>query len=132
MAQKFLLNGGQFKMGNVILHMELSKDHSTTEGGGRFYIDREQKCLFLWGESVDYGYAEPENIKKHILESHTISPSLDGYKVMHSPMIQDGIPDEDTFTELLVLKLITEIEPKPVPKDPTPIPNPNPTEDEEE
>lgn len=123
MARKFLLLNGAFRMGNVSYHKDLlpqkaSSIHSmfnrpkvqepepVTKGGGRWDTDNEKKILFLWGSSMDFGYAEPEEIKKALESEGTwISQSLNGYQVMHSPVHSDILPKLDTFTLLTTLKL---------------------------
>ena len=95
-------------MGNVGYHSDLAsrldKETLPVLGGGRWDVDHEKKIFYLWGASVDYGYAQPEQIKRAIQSPDTwISNSLNDFEVMHSPIISDYAPDEETFTKLLVL-----------------------------
>lgn len=123
MARKFIISEDRFIMGNVTLHMDLiphkrtqdrmsgfqinsnPRDHSfRVLGGGRWDTDKENKILYLWGASVDYGYAEPAQIKRAIESPETfISSSMEGWDVLHSPIISDQIPELETFTKLTVV-----------------------------
>lgn len=123
MARKFIISMDRFLMGNVELHMDLmprkkesdpvsglslnvsGKDtHFQVLGGGRWHTDKEKKILYLWGESIDFGYAEPLAIKRAIESPETfVSPTMEGWIVMHSPVISNNMPDEDTFEKLTVI-----------------------------
>lgn len=108
MARKFIVTEKQFVYANVELHMDMIKNLSDKErpvlGGGRWHIDESKKVFYLWGESVDFGYAKPEDIKRAIEAEDTwITPRLEGFVVMHSPVIMANMPDEEDFTELMVL-----------------------------
>lgn len=103
MAHKFMLADGHFKMSaSIAYHYELVEDRSTTKGGGRWHLDKENKILYLWGHSSDFGVATPEDIKKYLLEG-VMPIRFEGYKVMHSSVLLKEMPDEDEFTELCVL-----------------------------
>ncbi len=109
MAKKFIITKDKFIMGNVGYHADLAsrlnKETLPVLGGGRWDVDKDEKILYLWGASVDYGFAEPGQIRKALESEETfISPSLDEFKVLHSSIISDYIPDKETFTELLILK----------------------------
>lgn len=95
-------------MGNVGYHADLAsrldKETLPVLGGGRWEADPDKKILYLWGASVDYGFAEPGQIRRAIQSPETwISNSLNEFSVMHSGIISDYKPDEETFTQLLVI-----------------------------
>jgi len=59
MAQKWLINNGQILISaSVGYHSELAKDHSTTRGGGLWFI--QDNNLYLYGKSMDYGAVSKE------------------------------------------------------------------------
>jgi hypothetical protein len=109
MARKFIVTKEEFRMGNVEFHKELDKglEHMVL-GGGMWHMDDREKILYLWGSSIDYGYAEPRIIK-HVLEHAWLSPSLSDFKVMHSPIHGKLMPEHDTFTELIQLTNFSHI-----------------------
>lgn len=64
MAKKFVINNNRLVIGNVECHFELSKDNSTTIGGGYWHIDEDKKRLYLYSSSTDYGSIEPDDLDK--------------------------------------------------------------------
>jgi hypothetical protein len=108
MARKFIITPSRFVMGNVDFHKELvprmAKDDEPVLGGGRWETDKEKRVLFLWGISSDFGFAQPEQIKKAIESPETwISQSLLGWKVMHSGLVSNDLPSMEHFTDLTVV-----------------------------
>lgn len=108
MARKFIVTEKQFVYANVELHMDMIKSLSDKErpilGGGRWDIDEGKKIFYLWGESVDFGYAQPEDIKRAIESDDTwISPRLEGFTVLHSPIIMANMPEPEDFQVLMIL-----------------------------
>lgn len=126
MARKFIITEDKFLYGNVMLHMELiprksapmaklsgylskptgsQADESVKVlGGGRWHTDEENKILYLWGDSTDFGYAKPEDIKKAIASPETwISASMEGWKIKHSPEIGADFPNIGRFTDLMLV-----------------------------
>lgn len=107
MARKFIVTDTQFIMGNVGLHMDLLSKRTEklpVLGGGRWDMDSGRKILYLWGESVDYGYAKPEDIKRAIESGDTyIRPDMEGWTVMHSPVIMANQPEVEDFEVLMIL-----------------------------
>lgn len=83
MANKFIINNGNFILGDVEYHRRLAEDHSTTKGGGWFHIDEKNKILYLYSESMDFGKASEANIID-AFENGLYAPSLEGFKVLHS------------------------------------------------
>lgn len=121
MARKFIISENKFIMGNVQLHMDLiprqqpntsfaplarapKVEKMVVIGGGRWETDKEKKILYLWGASMDYGYAEPAHIKRAVESPETlISPFMEGWDVLHSPVISNDMPEIETFTKLTVI-----------------------------
>jgi hypothetical protein len=81
MAAKWIVQGKDFKMGNVGLHMELvGADTQIVKGGGWFYVDREEGILYLYKNSMDYGYCTKEEVIEAIRNTK-FSKSWKGLKV---------------------------------------------------
>lgn len=80
---KYIINDGWLKMGDVKLHLELARDHSTTKGGGLWKVDNENKIVYLYGVSTDYGVAKKEDIKT-VIESGGIPIGLIEFKIKWS------------------------------------------------
>ena len=78
MARKFIINNGYLRFANVELHRELARDHSTTKGGGHFHVDIENKKVYLYGKSIDYGKAKREDIAEAV-KNGNFTASLDEY-----------------------------------------------------
>jgi hypothetical protein len=79
---KFIINNGNLTMGHVEFHRELSRDHSTTKGGGWFHLDKENKKLYLYDQSVDFGpegLLSPflEDFAIYFLETHSLETALE-------------------------------------------------------
>lgn len=104
MAQKWIINEGRFKMANVAYHKDIARDHSTTKGGGFWNRDDENKTLYLWGVSSDFGYSDPEVVKEAIENDLRLQLHLGEYKVMKSPIISPTMPSIESFTELCTIK----------------------------
>lgn len=106
MANKFVVTQikktGEYRFklsASVELHLELVDDRESCLGGGWFYLDKEKKILLLYKKSQDYGRpSRPDLIKA--LENSFHSPSLEGFKIIHSTLddfayalssIEDGL-----------------------------------------
>lgn len=62
---KFIIQDDELRMGRVDCHFELAgKDDSGVVGGGYWYYDIDNDILYLYGESIDYGRVNTEQIKK--------------------------------------------------------------------
>jgi len=55
MAKKWIIEGRDFKLGNVDFHREFAKDKSKVIGGGYWHIDRVSNILYLYSKSEDFG-----------------------------------------------------------------------------
>lgn len=64
MTKKFVINDNRLVIGNVGYHFELCNDNSTTIGGGYWFKDEENKRLYLYGTSTDYGSIKPDDLDK--------------------------------------------------------------------
>lgn len=103
MAKKFILADDRFKMSAAVeFHSEMVQDRKTVKGGGRWFMDQDNKILYLWDQSQDFGPAKAEDIKAQLTENR-VSSRLKGYKVMHSIYLADTLPAEEKFTELCIL-----------------------------
>ncbi len=81
MHPKFIINEGRLKMGLVDQHRELAQDHSTTLGGGWWYMDKENKTIGLYGRSQLFG-----SVSKKVLQEVISSGQHDypGYTFFYS------------------------------------------------
>lgn len=62
---KFIIQDGELRMGRVDCHFELAgKDDSDVVGGGYWYYDIDNDILYLYGESIDYGRVNVDQIKE--------------------------------------------------------------------
>ena len=71
--KKFLIYGNELLLGRVNLHKHLlpdNADYSKIWGGGMFEVDRENKVLKLYGESMDFGRFSEEKLHNIILPSY--------------------------------------------------------------
>lgn len=104
MAQKWIINDNTFKMSSSIdYHHQLAKDHSTTKGGGQWEVNYNNRILWLWGVSSEFGAAMPEEIVD-ALKQGKMSSRFDNYKVMYTTWLSEKLPDPDKFTEIHVIK----------------------------
>ncbi len=71
-------------MGNVELHKDLSKDHTTTKGGGWWHSDPINKKIWLYSDSHDFGVAKKEDIES-VLKSGRLPERLKEYEFYFSP-----------------------------------------------
>lgn len=55
MANKFIISGGNLKIGNVAFHSDLAINHKETVGGGYWELDEDAGVMYLFGRSVDFG-----------------------------------------------------------------------------
>lgn len=81
MYQKFIINDGRLKMAVVDQHADIASDHSTTNGGGWWHMDTENKIIWLYGRSMRFGSAPRSELKKII---ETGKHDYPGYSFFHS------------------------------------------------
>lgn len=96
---------GRSRVGMLTLVREQEREEAEPVlGGGYWDTDHENKVLYLWGSSVDFGFAKPEDIAER-LKTAWISSGLNGYTVMHSGVCAPVLPPVDTFSVLTILEL---------------------------
>ncbi len=61
--KKFIISQGMFIMGQVELHRDLCSDHSETKGGGWWHVDNENKKMYLYSSSEQFGVAKKEDVE---------------------------------------------------------------------
>jgi hypothetical protein len=61
MAKKFIIENNELKVGNVEMHFELAKNESDVCGGGYWHVDLENKILWMYGASIDFGRCKKEH-----------------------------------------------------------------------
>lgn len=81
MARKWIIENGEFKEGCVELHCELSSNKykstkNDVEGGGISVIDTENKVIYLYGKSYDFGKCSVEEVR-----SCSFNFTLDNYTI---------------------------------------------------
>ncbi len=81
---KFIINQGNLMMGHVNFHKELSSDHTTTKGGGWYHIDHDNKKVYLYDVSMDFGQAKREDVIAAIQTGDFISIHIQDYEFIHS------------------------------------------------
>lgn len=105
MAKKWIINNDMLVSGNVGYHFELSKNHSTTRGGGYWHIDRENETLYLYSESTDYGRCSLQEVKD-VIEKGALPLSLRVLRIVFSQHREL----EDAMQDYVVIKEKTSIE----------------------
>lgn len=75
MAQKFIIENNDLKVGNVERHFELAKNKCDVKGGGYWHIDRENKTLWMYGKSIDFGRCKKEHFA-NVRSDGMCAPSL--------------------------------------------------------
>jgi len=83
MSWKFVVTDGEFRMGNVKIHKELINKDSTKNSGGWVHINRENKYILFYNESVEFGACSMVVLEDAINISY-ISPSLNDFTFYYS------------------------------------------------
>ena len=92
--RKFIINNNQIKLANVECHFEIANDHSTTNGGGWWHLDREKKTVYLYARSIDYGQAKREDLQELIkLENYPLSFDEHTFIHSYSDSLEDAMRD---------------------------------------
>lgn len=103
MAKKFVLADGHFKMSAAVdFHFELVQDRKTVRGGGRWRMDKENKVLYLWDTSQDFGSVKEDELRRYLGEAYL--PRLSGYAVRFSEILSDTLPDDSEFRTICILE----------------------------
>jgi len=77
---KWIIQDGELRMGRVVMHEELAtKDGSKPLGGGLWFFDMDNKIMYLYGKSIDYGQVKAEDF-----EDIWVRPSLEKVTIYFS------------------------------------------------
>lgn len=89
---KFIINDGWLIMGDVKAHCELAREHDTTKGGGLWAVDLDNRTVYLFSASTEYGAARKEDIKE-VLVAGNYSEGLKGFQFRWSyePKFSDAL-----------------------------------------
>ncbi len=98
---KFIVEDGCLIIRKVTFHKEMVIDKSKVKGGGWFRYDKETNTFILYGESVDFGMADIEDIKKCIENNNVFSSQ---YK--HRNISDNYNFSYDTGSEIIQLKVL--------------------------
>jgi hypothetical protein len=82
---KWIVQGDVFMWGRVEFHSELRNKRSTGKvyGGGWWYTDNENKILYLYSSSVDFGVPTQEQIENGLKDYRR----FEDYKILWNPEI---------------------------------------------
>lgn len=64
MYPKWIIENNQFRLGSVEMHRDLAKNKGQIHGGGFWHIDKENRELYLYGRSVDFGSCSINLLRK--------------------------------------------------------------------
>ena len=100
---KWIIQDGELRMGRVVNHSNLAEEGAPKPlGGGLWFFDMDEKVMYLYGKSYDYGQVKAEDFEnievRRSLEKVTIhfSTELDlELAKANSIIIQDF--DHDTI-----------------------------------
>jgi len=95
MHPKFIIQEGNFRMGRCDLHRELSnREMNTPIGGGWWHLNRDEKVLYLFDQSYDFGRVSPESITSSLKDDPIMKARFGGHSVRFSEMDRfDGIDE---------------------------------------
>lgn len=79
MNQKFIINEGRLKTGVVDQHYQLATNHSTTRGGGWWYMDVENHKIWLYGRSIRFGRVSRELLQQVLASGMHDYPNFSWY-----------------------------------------------------
>ena len=106
MARKFIIQDDQFIMGSVGYHFELKLPNGKgrVEGGGYWHVDRQQKIIYLYASSTEFGAVSRERLQE-VVSTCLMDPYLNGYKVLHAYVTKFPDAEETDWEELHVIDL---------------------------
>lgn len=81
MYPKFIINNGYLIAGRVFQHFELADDHTSTRGGGWWYMDEHNKMIWLYNKSLRFGAASREDLRDVVRNGNH---EFDGFTFLHS------------------------------------------------
>lgn len=102
---KWIIQGNNFRLAMVELHMEMKTGVEPVKGGGYFHLDQELKEIYLYGQSVDFGQVSKEEVLQSL--DWPLRLELNAYRVYFSTQCQSTHMEVDDFEYLFT------IEPKP-------------------
>jgi len=93
MNPKFIIQKGEFRMGRAEMHVDLSsKAIERPIGGGWWHLNREDKIMYLFDKSIDFGSVSSEDVVKSISDDWRMKKRFAGYSVRFSELGKyDGI-----------------------------------------
>lgn len=99
---KFIIENDMLIMGIVELHMDLVlTDDFSVKGGGWWHNDKENKIIYFYSKSYDYGRFNPEDLQKIFTnKSCRQSQKLKDYKWVYSTSesLEDAIKEGTELT----------------------------------
>lgn len=102
MIQKWIINNCVIKMSSTCkYHADICSSHTTTLGGGWWYLDRHNKKLYLYSKSEAFGPCTREQVVEAFKKTH-FPEYLEGVKVYFSRI-------EDLTAAIQTAELIGEI-----------------------
>lgn len=78
---KFIVEGNNLVIGKCTFHKQMAETISDVKGGGMWEWDKEAKVFFLYGDSTDFGYASPEDLKACIEAGNVFFSYIGGRKI---------------------------------------------------
>lgn len=78
---KFIVEGDSLIIAKCTYHKQLVIDKNHVKGGGMWEWDKEAKTFMLYGDSADFGYASPEDVRDCILAGNVFWSYHDGRKI---------------------------------------------------
>ena len=70
MANKWIIQGDDLRVGQVDFHRELAGKEGEIKSGGYWHFDKDNDILFLYGKSVDFGKCSIEDIQNAKLNGY--------------------------------------------------------------
>lgn len=96
MHKKFIIYDGSIRLGHVDFHKELAPEKTLIKGGGWWSYDKDNDIMYLYSESMDFGFVTREDLINAI---HTgmLRPSFDNTRFFHSfkTSLGDAMVDPD-------------------------------------
>lgn len=80
---KFIVTEDYLIIGYVEMHKDLASEGMEVLGGGWWHLDKENKNLYLYGQSFDYGRTNINKIRQ-IKESGLYAPSMNNFNWIFS------------------------------------------------
>ncbi len=78
LQKKFVIVGNVITLGNVVYHSEL---HGSPQGGGFWFLDKDENVLYLYGKSTQFGPVTKQQVDNAIITK----PQFKYTKVIFEP-----------------------------------------------